>query len=191
MTSLYNNIGGSRKTISSAYGNISGSRKQIFPYSTTTTYTWYKYTISEESYINESYESTDIDIYDSAMNETGSTVYYGSSYTTSGNKVRLTGVSSVSRSNFLTIGSDKMYSGYVFRDSGFGSETSVTLSAGYSTYLTSFYKNSSSIWADGYVNFTCYVFKTAGSYLGQVTSTNRSAYPDNNYSGSYWYVFVS
>ena len=100
LTSLYMNSGGSRKTTSSAYGNINGTRKQIFPYSATITYTWNRYTISEESYISENYESTDIDIYDSAMNETGSIVYYGSSYTTSGNEVRLTGVSSVSRSDF-------------------------------------------------------------------------------------------
>lgn len=28
-----------------------------------------------------------------------------------------------------------------------------------------------------------------GSYIGEVKSTNRSAYPDNNYSGNYWYVY--
>lgn len=28
-----------------------------------------------------------------------------------------------------------------------------------------------------------------GSKIGTVTSTNRNAYPDNNYSGSYWYVY--
>lgn len=28
-----------------------------------------------------------------------------------------------------------------------------------------------------------------GSKIGIVTSTNRNAYPDNNYSGSYWYVY--
>lgn len=28
-----------------------------------------------------------------------------------------------------------------------------------------------------------------GSYIGQVTSENRNAYPDNGISGSYWYVY--
>ena len=32
MTSLYNNIGGTRKSISSAFGNINAAQKQIFPY---------------------------------------------------------------------------------------------------------------------------------------------------------------
>ena len=30
---------------------------------------------------------------------------------------------------------------------------------------------------------------SAGSYIDQVTSENRSAYPDNAQSGSYWYVY--
>ena len=30
---------------------------------------------------------------------------------------------------------------------------------------------------------------SAGSAAGTVSSTNRSAYPDNSYSGSYWYVY--
>ena len=30
---------------------------------------------------------------------------------------------------------------------------------------------------------------SAGSYIDQVTSENRNAYPDNGVSGSYWYVF--
>lgn len=28
-----------------------------------------------------------------------------------------------------------------------------------------------------------------GSYIGEVTATSRSQYPDNSYSGSYWYVY--
>lgn len=28
-----------------------------------------------------------------------------------------------------------------------------------------------------------------GSYIGEVTATSRDEYPDNNYSGSYWYVY--
>lgn len=28
-----------------------------------------------------------------------------------------------------------------------------------------------------------------GSYIGEVTATSRNEYPDNNYSGSYWYVY--
>ena len=40
-SSLYMNSGGSRKTITSAYGNVGGSRKQIYPYSATTSTTYY------------------------------------------------------------------------------------------------------------------------------------------------------
>ena len=32
--------------------------------------------------------------------------------------------------------------------------------------------------------------QSAGTYVGQVTSTNRNAYSDNGVTGSYWYVFV-
>lgn len=32
-------------------------------------------------------------------------------------------------------------------------------------------------------------YYTRGSYISDVTSTNRNAYPDYNYSGSYWYVY--
>lgn len=31
--------------------------------------------------------------------------------------------------------------------------------------------------------------QSKGSYIGEVTATSRSEYPDNNYSGSYWYVY--
>ena len=47
MTSLYGNVGGSRKTISSAYCNIGGSRKQIYPYATQTVYTYREYNIND------------------------------------------------------------------------------------------------------------------------------------------------
>lgn len=33
------------------------------------------------------------------------------------------------------------------------------------------------------------VVDTAGSYISDVTSTDRSAYPDNGIYGSYWYKF--
>lgn len=32
--------------------------------------------------------------------------------------------------------------------------------------------------------------RAKGSYISEVTSTSRSTYPDNNYSGSYWYEYV-
>ena len=40
-----------------------------------------------------------------------------------------------------------------------------------------------------YANEIVTYSKGTTSY-GQVTSTNRSAYPDNNYSGDYWYVYA-
>lgn len=52
-------------------------------------------------------------------------------------------------------------------------------------------------WVYGAVNRVTYRVATTereyyyekGSRLDIVTSTNRKAYPDNNYSGSYWYVY--
>ena len=32
-------------------------------------------------------------------------------------------------------------------------------------------------------------YYTRGAYISKVTSANRGAYPDNDYSGSYWYVY--
>ena len=47
-----------------------------------------------------------------------------------------------------------------------------------------------------YLKYTGYQFNPTqyqeniqGSYIGQVKSENRSAYPDNGVSGSYWYVY--
>ncbi|CDZ74883.1 Hypothetical protein ING2D1G_0724 [Peptoniphilus sp. ING2-D1G] len=42
---------------------------------------------------------------------------------------------------------------------------------------------------DEYYTEQVFSHYSQGSYIGTVTSTNRNAYPDNNYSGSYWYVY--
>ena len=77
MTSLYVNIGGSRKTISSMYANISGGNKQIFPYLSITTlgdlsvgtsvYTNINGNISEFIIVHQGLPSN---IYDSSCNGT-------------------------------------------------------------------------------------------------------------------------
>lgn len=49
----------------------------------------------------------------------------------------------------------------------------------------------SGVWFDwsGCDTPTSYTYSKGTTSYGTVTSTNRSAYPDNNYSGSYWYVY--
>lgn len=49
------------------------------------------------------------------------------------------------------------------------------------SYATNYAKIVSTIWGRKYTE--------KEDYIGQVSSTNRSAYPDNSYSGSYWYVY--
>lgn len=40
-----------------------------------------------------------------------------------------------------------------------------------------------------YVDTRVFSHYSKGSYVSTVISTNRNAYPDNSYSGSYWYVY--
>lgn len=60
--------------------------------------------------------------------------------------------------------------------------TGQTSGGHYSVYVTNI---------DVYVTRTETVFShySRGSRIDTVTSTNRQAYPDNDYSGSYWYVY--
>ena len=178
------NSGGTRKSISSAYANISGTQKQIFPLLQESIYVWNKYNVVSSS---SSTGSPYVSVYSSnsnVYNGEGANIFYADGYQI------------------------ELYNGsymFYFNDFSHAGTTPdmAILPDGYWIYSSSEYQ--SRIYSGGtwdYTNScvtgaTIYTISTRttttyskGSTLyGQVTSTNRYAYPDNSYSGSYWYVY--
>lgn len=202
-SSLYLNYGGSRKTISSAYGNISGSRKQIFPYSATTTttyYYWKRYNI----------DSTGGTVSYTAI---GNKVKVGGS---EGDFHILIGYGESCIGNngslYMTW-EDSRHLYYVSDACGWGKYFAIVSSVPSSnriyakdTFDGNIYKCDHNMYwgsdTDGKKCVMCHYeencvkkvsctqgTKIQGSYIDEVSSTIRSKYPDNNYSGSYWYVY--
>ena len=195
------NNGGSRKTISSAYGNVSGTRKQIYPYSATTSTTYYYWdryelvttgsvsTTSTGSYYIPISNGSFSLLYAynlSCVGKDGTGLYldyddYGSECTWGDYFAIIEGEpdSSSGRIYAKDTYDGKIYYaqhntriGYI--DGGNravrcnGSDTSDTCIYTVSYTITSYSK---------------------GTYIDEVSSTNATKYPSNNYSGSYWYVY--
>ena len=170
------NSGGSRKTTSSAYANIGGSRKQIFPLLQETIYTWNRYYKTSSSYETSS-----------SVAQHGAS-FYDTEYVIDRIQYYISGTSfiitSANNAGLVPLGGN----GYWITNSS----ESIPSSTGY------LYRGGGFVWHYDNVytnNSTLYVYTITtsykkGSYINQVTSTNRNAYPDNNYSGSYWYEFV-
>ena len=182
-SSLDMNSGGSRKTISSAYGNISGSRKQIFPYSATTIYTWNRYNLVQDysrNVVNNGPINT-------SSITPGSRLWYGSSYTfTSDGYFILINANYLSCPQYLSGLMSTLSYMYWFDNSDSSNPPTRSLNYGISSV------NGSTITTRDFLSLSSYSPSySIGSYIDQATSSSRTAYPDNNYSGSYWYVFVS
>ena len=201
MTSLYGNVGGTRKCISSAYANIGGSRKQIYPYSSSTiyTYTWEKYSVdSSNEVIFNSKGTSDYTI--GQYNEENilcyNPFYYGTDVEYSNGYITLvdyeSGYHKSSSNEYISFPSGLAYSIVDYSENEFNQ-----------MYLGPVYRISSSssfeIWAGDYGNldnyYTIYsvkygtVYSCGSTYYGTVTSSNSDAYPKNGKSGSYWYIY--
>ena len=189
------NSGGTRKSISSAYANISGTRKQIFPYSATTIYTWNKYNVNESISLGSGYSGYSVSL-DWGGPDAESAIFYGSSYTISGSEFYISGESEIDLSTYNASAvkglkntlSNKYwqyrhnYSDGVYRGTLLYGCTNVSCSSGNpASFTCSKYYTSDSVT----------ITTSRGSYIGQVTSSNKSTYPTDGVSGSYWYVFVS
>lgn len=142
-----------------------------------TTYTWKKYNVSSEKYdVNNGTEEK----YVTEEMPAGKTSYYsltqptilGSSFQALTSPVQFTGNTTwdVSSAN----------SRYTYFKT---SETATS-----TTYYKSWFCGSGSYLGESHSIGTRQI---QGSYIEDVTSTNRSAYPDNGISGGYWYVFQS
>ena len=197
-SSLYMNSGGSRKTITSAYGNINGSKKQIYPYSTSTIYTWNKYnrvTTTSGGTITKTPRST-----------TGSNSSY---YLYAGETIYWSASPDVDSNGYLYFDNVYYYNGDPYNsDKDFlntlsklywAANDSNPIPPGSCWYGSQLTEAGYDSWGEYFVRPTHTVSTTpkvtthskGSTYYGTVTSTNRNAYPDNSYSGSYWYVFVS
>lgn len=63
---------------------------------------------------------------------------------------------------------------------------SLTYGEGYEWYR---HNNANSSWLDSWFPLYVESSNSRGTYIGEVTATSRDEYPDNSYSGSYWYVY--
>ena len=195
------NNGGSRKTISSAYGNVSGTRKQIYPYSSSTvyTYTWEKYSVNSSKEVIFNSEGTSgytIGQYSDENMLCYNPFYYGTDIEYSGGYYTLvdyeSGYGTVNGREYITYPSGLAYSIVDYTENTYGQ-----------MYLGPVYRISSSssfeIWAGDYSDldnyYTIYsleygtVYSCGSTYYGTVTSTSSSTYPKNGKSGSYWYIY--
>lgn len=198
LASLYDNVNGSRKTISAEYANIDGVSKQIFPYNATITYTWNRYNIVTTSSGPELYNSgsnafllTSADVSPCGlycMQNASFTPYYNSS----SGQYRLT----ITSASAATIKSGFKPSEYFYHD-GSPSINTAQGSESYVAKAKSAYYASTDPDYQLCIDVSLYKYR-AGSTVssqgstsyGTVTSSSRNAYPDNGVSGSYWYVFV-
>ena len=71
--------------------------------------------------------------------------------------------------------------GFVARGGTYNNSVYASWTGGYAGQITNAYM---------ITGYTPASYSKGSTNYGTVTSTNRYAYPDNNYSGSYWYVFV-
>jgi len=145
-----------------------------------TTYTWKKYNV-----VNQ-YESTS----ESASDFYGanSTIKVASSYSLNSSTGKYSLTNAVAKrinTNKDTIVSSYPYSFLTSLDTQSGSEPMYRLDS----YQTNSSAPDSTSW-NGRM-YDVHLVQHQGTYIEDVTSTNRSAYPDNGISGDYWYVFQS
>ena len=211
---LYNNAGGVRRNTNAMYGNLDGSSRQVFPISATgeetvaggsTIYTWNKYNITKipKLYYSSGNNFSDIHFlradkiwklnsYNVCLN---SKKTYGDIeivscelYGTFGDFINRTIPDSViwvfSNSNptgklFNTHGG--LHGNTIFCGGTFDTIECDDGDSGYGTCVYAYNVREYFVRQEDGKGSTSY---------GTVTSTSRSAYPDNNYSGSYWYVYA-
>ena len=220
MISLYNNIGGSQKTISSAYANISGALKQTYP----RFYIWNKYQIKDKySVIEENRNGNYFSVGGITLTPNYSITpmtYYGGlaykindsgrisipNYTISGTirtgdrisynvEIEDTNAGSSYTPAYLLFKAEDFGFQYLFRlwsNNIYYMESTTDINYNYiSVNLKASYSASC---PDGEVYYYSIVIgKTgteAGAYIEQVKSTSSSAYPSNGASGNYWYTYV-
>ena len=198
------NSGGSRKTISSAYGNVGGSRKQIYPYSATTSTTYYYWDRHELS-VSGSLTKTSNGLGRVVVGGSEGSYYvligYGSSC-----------ISADGNGTYMTWEDSKQLY-YVSDVCGWGKYFAIVSSVpstnkiyAKNTFDGNLYTcNHNMYWrtldqklcvcCSDTSDTTCVLVVkytatySKGTYIDEVSSTNATKYPSNNYSGSYWYVY--
>ena len=188
LTSLYTNIDGSYKQLSAMYSNINGASKQIFPYAitntettttgSTTAYKWNMYSVTTEW--GWTYSSSSIDV---TFNE--------GDYIT-----EMSGFSINSSGEFIFEGYNNWMVGYDMGDFtingpywivGTGS-SAYTIYEGpadvYEMSNTSYHVNPGSC-----MELCTRQEESAGGFISTVTSTSRSAYPDDGSQDGYYYIY--
>ena len=189
MTSLYANIGGSRKTISSVYCRKSGSRKQIYPYNNQTVYYWDCYNVikTESGTATRDY----LEEYSSSGSFVmGYTFWYGNSAT-----LMEDGTISLYPGDFVSPqpdNSDGSIGRYMSESGSDGLNINDVYVDWYHTYnptgsvYTCYYSTKLRVRTETY---TTYDYSCGSTYYGQVSSTNKNYYPKNDVSGDYWYIY--
>lgn len=141
------------------------SRNSVDKQISSTTYSWGKYTISETTtggYVEE----------DSSITISGSTVVYimsGGPNSSVINSDRASSITNSMKNHWVRIGSKYADPAY-YVDSASGTSSGVRI------YYSEKYTDEETT-------------ESRGSYVGTVTSTSSSAYPNDGSDGDYWYVY--
>ena len=151
---------GSVKKITNSAGVVLWQKQKLYSYQKFVAYEWKKYNTKNEYYAASVREGDYFSVDDSEIVEEARGV------TADPNTGEIS-CTSLTRMTFAT-----------FKETG---------------YTSGFKYNGEWCWYDSMYT-CCYKIsvkqqKAKDSYIGEVTATSRSAYPDNNYSGSYWYVY--
>ena len=190
--SLYGGIDNiARKAVKAYIGDENGFAKQFWP---NIVYTWERYAIINTTYYYwNKYNRVSNSVYEYSMTRYSdgntrtcprSTIYYGThlnSFNTSTGYWDIERTGSINRLNSAGCG----YFGYSSRPTTVYRISSVSYDSSQKADIveSQFYAKQT-----GKTLVSTTYSKGSTSY-GEVSSTNRSAYPDNNYSGSYWYVY--
>ena len=177
--SLYIGVNGSARRIKAAYIGSGNTARKFWPHG----YVWNRYEIDSVTKYRESISQSRTELY--SRSTTGGSPYMPplyNSYTFN----ESTGTYSGAGGSFTPSRATQSISGYLLQSN---------YPNGHVVYIE--YRSSStpsgrrqSVSYEGY-RFTTssYSEDVQGSYIDQVTSENRNAYPDNGISGSYWYVY--
>lgn len=207
---LYSNINGTKKSINQMYANINGSRKQIF----SKYYVWNKYNrisrTTPGTYERQETQFGTITGWNYNPNGAGEYAFY-----TSESNIRVyddkylelrncSWIRDWEYDNFVSVLSGKTWSVYSSTYSWSGGEWSSTMIYEANELKYGVVSNDPYYWDwDDYsgrllvkykyriTSTPVTTYEKGNTNYGLVYSTNRNAYPDNSYSGSYWYVFLS
>ena len=217
VTNIYVGINDHSRKIRKAYIGIDGSSRQIYPntvihrwnrFNVDTTYTWDRYNINTTYVWNQygietAYQNRLVQVGTFGRYQLTHDYWYGGQYyqrlyvyyttgysiNTSNGMITLTGGNKTGfeqngPTNIVFFGSTAKNVYYVEGTTSASQEGRQSMEIRFAYTLTN------GAWTnDGGIIYRAATTQTVGNYIGQVTSGNRFAYPDNAIFGNNWYIY--